>query len=611
MSARWQRISRYSRPLMGALLLGALWWWFEPSRILAEVRRLSSGWAGLALLLTLPPLVLSAWRWRLTARLLGLGLGWRDALREYYLALFLNQMLPGGVAGDAARAWRHSRASGQRGSAWRAVIIERVSGQLAMAVLTVAVLVASPLWHGLLGDLLEAMTAGHILVSSLCMVTAGLLVGWVWRHPPAALRGFGADLKRSLLATSVWPKQLGGSLVVVISYALVFTCAARSIGVELGVGTLLALTPPVLLAMLIPLSVAGWGVREGAAALIWGLAGLPPAQGVAVSMAYGVLVLLASLPGGLLLLNRALHPARRGSGSGSGGGAPAVQVEQVQVEQGVVTAGEGARQRSTRVVESRNGRQAQPRASGTDQQRRHQQVQAIENVGVQKARHGDAAAFDQHSGEAALGQHREYRSRVESPMGNGQGDALHMGGGLADRRHAFPVQVQCRGRVVPQQGDVGRHTATRVENHPHRIGPRDMTHGQLGVVFTCGTGTYHHGIDQCAQAVQVDPALEPIDVVGVTALGGDSPIQALPELGHRQWPAMGRNVRQAIQQHSGVITHRSPGMPAGAGKRKTVHAGRVSMGDGNQCLPGQGLGQQRFGGGHVGSVSGVRCHHAM
>ncbi|MFW6346562.1 MAG: lysylphosphatidylglycerol synthase transmembrane domain-containing protein, partial [Halomonas sp.] len=354
---------RLSRPLAGLVLLIGLAWLLEPSAILAQVQRLSPGWALLALALTLPPLLLSVWRWRLTARLLGLSLGFRWALREYYLALFLNQVLPGGVAGDAARAWRHSRHSGRRAGAWRAVIIERASGQLAMALLSLAVLVASPLWHELLADAARGVAASGWLpaggVAVLLLIPLGRQLA---RRPPAAVAGLGGDLRRSLLAASVWPKQLAGSLLVVVSYALVFVCAARAIGVELALPTLLALVPPVLLAMLIPLSLAGWGVREGAAALVWGLAGLPPAQGVAVSMAYGLIVLLASLPGGLLLLQRTLRPPRGKAGlapGGSGGG----RVEH-QIEEGIVTTAEGPRRGTPRLLQSGNGRHGKTRPAG-------------------------------------------------------------------------------------------------------------------------------------------------------------------------------------------------------------------------------------------------------
>ena len=57
------------------------------------------------------------------------------AVREYYLAMFLNQVLPGGVLGDVTRAWRHARLE-DTGRAVRAVVFERASGQLVMTVVT-------------------------------------------------------------------------------------------------------------------------------------------------------------------------------------------------------------------------------------------------------------------------------------------------------------------------------------------------------------------------------------------------------------------------------------------------------------------------------------------
>ena len=57
------------------------------------------------------------------------------------------------------------------------------------------------------------------------------------------------------------------------------------------------LTLLALLAMALPLNIGGWGPREGVAAWAFGAAGLSAAQGVATAVVYGVLVLVASLPG--------------------------------------------------------------------------------------------------------------------------------------------------------------------------------------------------------------------------------------------------------------------------------------------------------------------------
>jgi len=61
----------------------------------------------------------------------------------------------------------------------------------------------------------------------------------------------------------------------------------------------------VLLAMLVPISIAGWGVREGVAAVLWATVGLPAVEGAAISAAYGLVILISSLPGaGVLIIGR-------------------------------------------------------------------------------------------------------------------------------------------------------------------------------------------------------------------------------------------------------------------------------------------------------------------
>ena len=65
----------------------------------------------------------------------------------------------------------------------------------------------------------------------------------------------------------------------------------------------LPLVAPVLMTMLIPVTVAGWGLREGTAAVLWGVVGLTAADGVLVSVAYGLLVLFGSLPGAVFLMS--------------------------------------------------------------------------------------------------------------------------------------------------------------------------------------------------------------------------------------------------------------------------------------------------------------------
>ena len=278
-------------------LLMALGWWLDGQVILAQLRRLDTRWVGAAVAVSVLQIVTSAWRWRFTAGRLGLALPFGRAVREYYLAMFLNQLLPGGVAGDVSRAWRHARTE-QPGPAVRAVILERASGQIVMIGVAVVSCLALP------EALRRGVPIGWLVAAALSGAAVGLMT-WVRRR---ARRDKGSatlvdvllhDARIALFARAAFPLQLASSAVIVASYLATFVIAARAMGSTTPLGTLVPLIPLVLLTMLIPVSIAGWGVREGAAALLWAGAGLSAADGAAISAAYGLLVLLASLPGAL------------------------------------------------------------------------------------------------------------------------------------------------------------------------------------------------------------------------------------------------------------------------------------------------------------------------
>ncbi|MHB1375469.1 MAG: lysylphosphatidylglycerol synthase transmembrane domain-containing protein [Thauera sp.] len=284
-------------------LLAVVLWWLEPDTLAAAFAAPQPAWLALALVLSIPQVLLSAWRWQLTAARLGVPLGFARAVREYYLATFLNQVLPGGVMGDAARAWRHGRDTGPGTinvqAAWQAVVIERASGQAALLLVVLATLLLSPTVRALPDRLLAAPAGGAALPM---LAAAALVVGvLVARRARGVLLGFARAIGHALLAREVFLRQLLASLLVIASYVAIYLCCMRMIGIDTPLAGSAPLVPWVLLAMAIPLSVAGWGIREGAAALIWHAAGLDAAEGVAISVCYGVVVLLSSLPGVLAL----------------------------------------------------------------------------------------------------------------------------------------------------------------------------------------------------------------------------------------------------------------------------------------------------------------------
>jgi hypothetical protein len=107
-------------------------------------------------------------------------------------------------------------------------------------------------------------------------------------------------------------------VLVVAGHTATFVIAARIAGSTAPLGELIALLMVIQIAAGIPLSIGGWGPREGAAAWAFAAAGLGAAMGVTVSTLYAVLMLVAVTPGAGLLLKDAVrrrhglgHPAER------------------------------------------------------------------------------------------------------------------------------------------------------------------------------------------------------------------------------------------------------------------------------------------------------------
>ena len=90
-----------------------------------------------------------------------------------------------------------------------------------------------------------------------------------------------------------------------------FAVAVHTVGLTVRPGVLIAIALLVLVGSAIPLNVAGWGPREGVTAAVFGLAGLGSADGLTVSIVFGVLAGVATLPGLLVLLGDVVVGRRR------------------------------------------------------------------------------------------------------------------------------------------------------------------------------------------------------------------------------------------------------------------------------------------------------------
>jgi uncharacterized membrane protein YbhN (UPF0104 family) len=311
-AVRCGRTVRRFGPLVLRLAAGATVLWFLVRLVGAApfedgLRAVTWPAVVAAVVLTALTTVCSAWRWRVVARALGIGIGLPGATCAYYRSLFLNSVLIGGVIGDVHRAVTHGRRAGDVALGLRAVAWERLWGQVIQAVVTAVVLLTLP---SPVRPALPYILAGVAGVAGcIALVVRGAARRGRSRLGRAA-RAVSDDLRCGLLAADVWPQLILASVLVVAGHTATFVIAARVAGSTAPLGELLALLMVVQTAVVIPLSIGGWGLREGAAAWAFAAAGLGAATGVTIATLYAVLMLAAVAPGAGLLLRDAVRRRR-------------------------------------------------------------------------------------------------------------------------------------------------------------------------------------------------------------------------------------------------------------------------------------------------------------
>jgi uncharacterized membrane protein YbhN (UPF0104 family) len=257
-----------------------------------------------ALLIFFQNAIVVTWRWERVVAAIDAALPpWR-LLKTVLITLFFNQVLPSTVGGDGMRVWLLRGHGRPIGLAFRSVLIDRLLGFLGLLLLSMIgglYLMArledpGPAW------IVALVSLGGLIV----IVTAPWMVrllGWL---PIDAVRrsltvvakevDMVVHSKRRLL------QLVGVSILGQFALSGAVLLLAGGLGVPLEWIGGLAVVPGVMIVSAIPISIAGWGLREGTMVVGLGLLGVSQSDAALVSIAFGMLFLLFGLLGGLLWL---------------------------------------------------------------------------------------------------------------------------------------------------------------------------------------------------------------------------------------------------------------------------------------------------------------------
>jgi len=204
----------------------------------------------------------------------------KDLVRYTFVALFYGTVLPGQLLGDAMKAYRLVRPEDDGAGVVAAVVVDRIVGLAALVLITGIALLMDPRgFPAAFPALSFALLAGLILALLLPLV--------VPKFPNALDNALGRFLRAWHASTGDWG-ALVGCFVTGIAFQIISVIVVAYLGAGMGISlsfpAWIAVVGMVSLVLLLPVTVAGVGLREGGLVVLLGFVGVPAADAVALSL---------------------------------------------------------------------------------------------------------------------------------------------------------------------------------------------------------------------------------------------------------------------------------------------------------------------------------------
>jgi glycosyltransferase 2 family protein len=277
---------------------------FSPSDLVPRWSVGTALWLSAAALFTLAGIILSAVRWQKVLDALDINTRLPQLMSHYLAGQFVSNVLPTTIGGDVLRVSRLSRDTGESPGTFASVVLERLTGWLVLPVITIVGFAVNPgLRHlGTATRVAMLLAVGTLVLLAAVLVAAGsprlggrFATTGGWRRFVGAVH-LGVDRLRSD------PGAAANVLVAGFAYQLALVlsavAAARALGLQpAGLTALLAFFPAVLIAQVLPISMSGLGVREGAFVLFLQPLGVAQQEAIALGLLLYMLNLAVSLLG--------------------------------------------------------------------------------------------------------------------------------------------------------------------------------------------------------------------------------------------------------------------------------------------------------------------------
>ena len=306
---RW--LSLALKFVLSAMLIGFLIDAIDLKKALAQLADTSPQLALSAIFVLIFQIVLNTFRWRAVLHALDVSLGFTRTFRIVYIGTFFNQTLPSAVGGDAVRMFMAYKAGLPLSTSVNSVMLERLATVLGLILLVV---VFQPFLLERINDTLPVWLFPCLML----VAVAGTGFLMFLNRCPERLRHWKIVRGLASLATDTCliflrPSHTLKVLLFVLAGHINVSLTMWVLGLSLGLGgqlsflDCLVIVPVVLLFSTLPISIAGWGVREGVMVAALGFLGISSESALVLSILFGLVVIVTSLPGGLIWLASSDH----------------------------------------------------------------------------------------------------------------------------------------------------------------------------------------------------------------------------------------------------------------------------------------------------------------
>lgn len=269
-------------------------------------------WLLVAVLVHFGAVLAGTLRWRvlLASRAIDLPLGW--LLRTFLVGRFFGAFTPSTTGLDGYRGIEVARRTGQAGTSAAIIVIEKLFGLVGMALVCAALLPFGLMQRLGASAVVVALGMAGVAALGLFLLASPARAEALAARAPGPIRGrvksiatalAGGGLPRSTAITA-----LGLGVVTHLMLSLTFVAAGHALSVDVGFLELLSVGNAIVLAVLLPVSIGGVGVREGTAVVLLSGAGVATTDAVLIALLSYLTGQVPALLGGLFLALGAPKP---------------------------------------------------------------------------------------------------------------------------------------------------------------------------------------------------------------------------------------------------------------------------------------------------------------